>query len=112
MTLFNYGECNTCKLHQSRKRDVLLDVLPADICCKVGEYFGCCRCEWMKDNESHFFKGFTGENNDTTRPSNQLSCFFFFTMFKMPLLNNHKTPNDRSGRKYKKEIDRILIDKV
>ena len=56
MTLFNYGECNMCKLHQSRKRDVLMDVLPADICCKVGEYFGCLRCEKLKENEKHFLR--------------------------------------------------------
>ena len=32
MAPFNYGECDMCKLHQSRKRDVMLDVLPVDIC--------------------------------------------------------------------------------
>ena len=55
MTLFNYGECKMCKLHQSRKRNVLMDVLPADICCHVGHYFGCLRCERMKENEKQFF---------------------------------------------------------
>ena len=105
MTLFNYGECNMCKLHQSRKRDVLMDVLPADICCKVGEYFGCLRCEKLKENEKHFFKGFTGEINETTKPSHQLA---FFKMFSKSLLTTHQTCNDRSGRKYKKEIDRIF----
>ena len=54
MTLFNYGECDMCELHQSRKRDVMLDVLPADICCKVGEYFGCWRCEDMKEREQKY----------------------------------------------------------
>ena len=79
MTLFNYGECKMCKLHQSRKRNVLMDVLPADICCHVGHYFGCLRCERMKENEKQFFKDFTGEINDTTKLSNQLA---FFKMLK------------------------------
>ena len=83
-----------------------MDILPADICCKVGEYFGCCRCVRMKENEQHFFKGFTGENNDINKPSNQLTSF---TMFKQPLLTTPtiQTYNDRSGKKFKKEIDRI-----
>ena len=32
-----------------------MDVLPVDICCKVGEQFGCCRCDWMKEQEQHDF---------------------------------------------------------
>ena len=40
-----------CKLHQGRKKDVLMDVLPVDIRCTVIEYFGCWRCEWMKEGE-------------------------------------------------------------
>ena len=28
-----------------------MDVLPVDICCTVIEYFGCWRCEWMKEGE-------------------------------------------------------------
>ena len=31
----------------------MLDVLPADICCKVGEYFGCWRCEDMKERNKN-----------------------------------------------------------
>ena len=101
MTLFNYDKCDMCKLHQNSKKKAMMDILPVDICCKVGEYFGCCRCEEMKENEKHFFKGFTGEINDNTKPSHQLA---FFRMFKMPLLSTL----DINDKKYKKEIDRIF----
>ena len=58
--LFNYEGCDRCKLHQESKKNVLLDVLPVDICCKVSEYFGCSRCERMKENENNFLQTFEG----------------------------------------------------
>ena len=105
MKLFNCGECNMCKLHQSRKRDVLMDVLPVDICCKVGEYFCCCRCERMKKKEKHFFMYYMGNPDDFTKLQLQL---LFFRIYKKPFLSTHQSFYDRSGRKYKKEIDRIF----
>lgn len=108
MSLFNDGECDMCKLHQNSKKKVMMDILPVDICCKVSEYFGCCRCEWMRENEKHFFKGFTGENNDVNRPANQL---IFFGMFKPPFLTQHLNCFDEGEKEYKKEIERILDKK-
>ena len=58
--LFNYEGCDRCKLHQESQKNVLLDVLPVDICCKVSEYFGCSRCERMKENENNFLQTFEG----------------------------------------------------
>ena len=49
--LFNYDKCDMCKLHQNSTKDVLMDILPSDICCKVGKYFCCLNCERIKENE-------------------------------------------------------------
>jgi hypothetical protein len=78
MTLFNYGECDMCKLHQSRKRDVMLDVLPADICCKVGEYFGCWRCEDMKEREQKYSEKYINCIKTYTKPEIQLHFLRYY----------------------------------
>ena len=106
MSLFNYGECNVCKMRKCKKKLVLCNVLPANVCNMIGDYINeCWRCEKLKENEKHFFKGFTGVNDDVNRASNQLK---FFTIFNKPFLSTHQTCNDRSGKQFKKEIDRIF----
>lgn len=108
MSLFNYGECKMCKRRRCNKKMALCNVLPANVCDMIGDYVNdCWRCEWMKENEDNFLKGFTGEYNDVNRPSNQLQ---FFRMFKTPLLNTLGEIHDSKVRErtYKKEIDRML----
>ena len=102
MSLFNYGGCDKCKRRRCNKKTALCNVLPANVCDMIGDYVNdCWRCQWMKENETHFFNGFTGENNDITKPSNQLA---FCTMFRRPYLITHNkiTDNDRSFNKYRK----------
>ena len=102
MSLFNYGECNVCKMRKCKKKLVLCNVLPANVCNMIGDYINdCWRCEKLKENEKHFFKGFTGVNDDVNRASNQLK---FFTIFIKPFLSTHQTCNDRSGKQFKKEV--------
>ena len=105
MSLFNYGECDMCKLHQNSKKNVMMDILPVDICCKVSDFFSCCRCEWMKENEKHFFIYYMGNPDDFTKLEKQL---LFFRLYKKPFLSTYQRFNDRDGKKFKKEIDRIL----
>ena len=106
MTLFNYSKCEQCKRRRYNKKMVLCNVLPTNVCDTIGEYVNdCWRCEKMKDNEKDFFTGFTGENNDINRPSNQL---LFFRIYKSPFLTQHMDCFDEGLKKYKKEIDRIL----
>ena len=101
MSLFNYGECYKCN-----KKLALCNALPANVCDMIGDYVNdCWRCERMKKNEEQFFKGFTGENNDVKKASNQLR---FFVICKKPFLSTHQTYNDRSGKQFRKEIDRIF----
>ena len=78
LALFNYGECDMCKLHQSRKRDVMLDVLPVDICRKVGEYFGCWRCEDMKEREQKYSEKYINCIKTYTKPEIQLNFLRYY----------------------------------
>ena len=76
MTLFNYDKYDMCKLHQSRKKDVLMDVLPVDICCKVGEYFGCWRREEIKEKEKHYSMYYAGKPNNYHTKNKHYNCYF------------------------------------
>ena len=108
MSLINYSGCIECKKGRCNKKMALCNVLPANVCDMIGNYVNdCSRCHWMKDMEEIFFKAFTVEMNDANKPSNQLK---FLSLAKKPYLLTHNkiTNNDRSFRKYRKEIDRIL----
>ena len=74
MTLFDYSCCKRCKFSQESKNDVLLDVLPVDICDKVSKFFGCWKCKWMKEKEEEMFKRYIDKDNTYTKP--ELQIFF------------------------------------
>ena len=106
MSLFNYGESYKYKMRRYNKELALCNVLPANVCDMIRDYVNdCWRCERMKENEKKKIKGFIGENNDANKASNQLKLF---TIFNKPFLSIHQTCNDRNGKQFKKEIDRIF----
>ena len=93
-----------CKLHQGSKKDVLMDVLPVDICCKLSEYFGCLRCECMMKQEQHYTVYHKPYDNKLTKPEKQL---IFKKLYQENMLYNVPTYYD-SGNVWKTEIDRIF----
>ena len=84
------------------KKDVLLDVLPVDICCKVSEFFGCWKCEWMKEKEEEMFNRYIDKDNTYTKPELQI---LFFRLFNKSILLE---PVICHEREMKKEIDRLF----
>ena len=102
MSLFDYSCCKSCKFSQDRKKDVLLDVLPVDICCKVSEFFGCWKCEWMKEKEEEMFNRYIDKDNTYTKPELQI---LFFRLFNKSILLE---PVMCHEREMKKEIDRLF----
>ena len=102
MTLFDYSCCKSCKFSQERKKDVLLDVLPVDICCKVSEFFGCWKCKWMKEKEEEMFKRYIDKDNTYTKPELQI---LFFRLFNESILLGSVICLERE---MKKEIDRLF----
>ena len=102
MTLFDYSCCKSCKFSQESKKDVLLDVLPVDICDKVSKFFGCWKCEWMKENEEEMFKRYIDKDNTYTKPELQI---LFFRLFNKSILLEPVICHERG---MKKEIDRLF----
>ena len=102
MALFNYSCCKSCKFSQDRKKYVLLDVLPVDICDKVSKFFGCWRCEWMRQREEEMFKKYIGKDNTYTKPELQI---LFFRLYNPSILLEPMICHEKS---MKKEIDRIF----
>ena len=104
MSLFNYGECDMCKTIKGSKEKVLMDILPVDICCKVGEYIGCWVCEWMKEREQKYNEKYPICHKLYSKPELQLQ---FFRYFKKPFLGDASTCCD-GGKEFKNEIDRMF----
>ena len=102
MTLFDYSCCKSCKFSQDRKKDVLLDVLPVDICDKVSKFFGCWKCKWMKEKEEEMFKRYIDKDNTYTKPELQI---LFFKLFNESILLGSVICLERE---MKKEIDRLF----
>ena len=102
-----------CKLHQNSKKKVMMDILPIDICCRVSEYFGCCRCEWLMEKENEFMKEEQNEKNilgrkkikSLTKGEKQI---LFFTMYKdtpIKLRKAYELMDGMEQQNMKKEIE-------